>query len=150
MLIEKRGALDIEVEGTVIEIRPGSGVIMRCPECNRTLQNNECTVHGKVDGKLDLRLKLVIDDGTGSVSSVLNRELTEQLIGKTLDESKKMDEGKLLYEINKILFAHKISLQGNALGDEFGTSIIAKEAKLVDLDIKDEAETLSQELEGLL
>ena len=33
-----------------------------------------------------------------------------------------------LDEINKILFAHKISIQGNAFGDEFGTSIIAKEA----------------------
>lgn len=150
MLVEKRGALDVEVEGTVIEIRPGSGVIMRCTDCNRTLQNGECTIHGKVDGKLDLRLKLVIDDGTGSVSSVLNRDLTERLIGKTLDESKKMDEKKLLDEINKILFAQKISMRGNALGDEFGTSIIAREAKLVDLNIKEEAEKLSQELEGLL
>ena len=86
----------------------------------------------------------------GSVSSILNRELTEQLIGKTLDESKKMDENELLDEINKILFAHKICLKGNALGDEFGTSIIAKEAELVDHDIKEDAEKLSQELGGLL
>ena len=150
MLVEKRGALDVEVDGTVIEIRPGSGVIVRCPECNRTLQNNECINHGKVEGKLDLRLKLVIDDGTGSVSSVLNRDISERLIGKTLDDSKKMDERELLDVINKILFAHKISIQGNALGDEFGTSIIAKEAKLVNLDIKEEAEKLSQELGELL
>ena len=54
------------------------------------------------------------------------------------------------YEINNALFAHKIILQGNALGDEFGTSLIAKEAKLIDVDIKEEAEKLSQELEELL
>jgi replication factor A1 len=150
MLVEKRGALDVEIEGTVIEIRQGSGVILRCPECNRTLQNNECINHGKVEGKLDLRLKLVIDDGTGSVSSVLNRDISESLIGKTLDESKKMNESELLGEINKILFAHKISMQGNALWDDFGTNIIAKEAKIVNLDIKEEAEKLTQDLGELL
>ena len=150
MLVEKRGALDVEVEGSIIEIRPGSGIIMRCPKCNRSLQNSECTTHGEVDGKSDLRLKLVIDDGTGAVSSVLNRELTEKILEKTLDEFKKMDEHKMQYEINNTLFAHKIILQGNALGDEFGTSLIAKEAKLIDSDIKEEAEKLSQELEELL
>ena len=148
--MEKRGALDVEVEGTVIEIRPGSGVIMRCPVCSRVIQNGECSIHGKVSGKPDLRLKLVLDDGTGSVSSILNRELTEKLLGKTLEECKKMNESVLLDEINKMLFAHKISMRGNALGDEFGTSLIAREAKLVEVDVKEEAERLSQELEDLL
>ena len=150
MFAEKQGALDVEVEGTIIEIRPGSGVIFRCPECNRALLNNECSIHGKVEGKSDLRIKLVIDDGTGSISSVLNRELTEKLIGKTLEECKKIDQDTLLEDINKMLFAHRISLQGNALGDEFGTSLIARNAKLVDYNLKQEAEKLAEELEDLL
>jgi replication factor A1 len=149
-LVERRGAVDIEVEGTVMEIRPGSGVILRCSQCSRTLQNNECSIHGKVDGKIDLRLKLVVDDGTGSVSSVLNKELTEKLLGKTLEECKSMDENELLNDINKTLFAHRISLRGNALGDEFGTNIIAKDVKLVDLDLKEEADKLFKEVEELL
>ena len=148
-LIEKRGAIDIQVEGTIIEVRPGSGVIMRCPECNRAIQNGECSIHGKVDEKPDLRLKLVIDDGTGSISTVLNRELTEKIIGKTLDESKKIDENTFIGELNNILFARKIMVQGNALSDEFGTNIIAKDAEFVDFDITKEAEKLSSELEEL-
>jgi len=149
-LVEKRGALDIEAEGTVIEIRPGSGIITRCPECNRTIQDNQCGIHGKVNGKSDLRLKLVIDDGTGSVGSVLNKELTEKLLGKTIEECKKMSEDALVEKINKTLFARKISIQGNALGDEFGTSLIAKDVRFVDLDMEEEAEKLSQEVEELL
>ncbi|KYK23357.1 hypothetical protein AYK24_01045 [Thermoplasmatales archaeon SG8-52-4] len=148
-LIEKRGALDVEVMGTIIEIRPGSGVITRCSECNRTFQNGECSIHGKVKGKEDLRLKLIIDDGTGSVSSILNKELSEKLLGKTIDECKKIGENDLDNMLNKTLFAHSISVRGNALGDDFGTSIIAKEAKLVNIDVQDEAEKLSQELEAL-
>lgn len=150
VLVEKRGALDVSIEGTVIEIRPGSGVIIRCSDCNRALQNGECNIHGKVSGKPDLRLKLVIDDGTGSISSVLNKELSEKLIGKTLEECKKMSEDLLLEEINKTLFARKISLQGNALGDDFGTNLIAKDVELVEIDVNEEAERLSQELGDLL
>jgi len=150
ILLEKKGALDVEVEGTIIEIRPGSGVIMRCPECNRSVQNGECSIHGKVNGAPDLRLKLVVDDGTGSIGSVLNKDLTEKLLNKSLEECKKMNEDVLLNEMNKILFARKISLRGNALGDEFGTNLIAKDAKLVDIDVKKEADRLSQELVDLL
>ncbi len=150
MIVEKRGALDVEVEGTIIDIRPGSGVILRCPECNRAMTNNECSIHGAVEGKQDLRVKLVVDDGTGSVNSALNKELSEDLLGKTLEEYKKMDEVTMLEDINKKLFAHRINLQGNALGDEFGTSLIARKAKLIDFDIQDEADKLSQELEELL
>jgi replication factor A1 len=149
-LIEKRGALDVEVIGTIIEIRPGSGVITRCPECNRTFQNGECSIHGKVKGKEDLRLKLVIDDGTGSISSILNKELSEKLLGKTLEECKKMNESDLDEIANKTLFTQTISIQGNALGDDFGTSVIAKDAKLIHINIQEEAERLTNELEDLL
>jgi len=150
LLVEKRGALDVETEGTVIEIRPGSGLIMRCPECNRSLVNGECSIHGNVKGLPDIRIKIVVDDGTGSVSAVLNREITEDLLGKTLDECKKINEKVLLDEINLMLFANKISMTGNALSDEFGTSFIARKAELVDVDIQDEAEKLTKKLEDLL
>ena len=46
ILVEKRGALDVEVEGTIIDVRPGSGFIMRCPECNRVLHQSES--HGSL------------------------------------------------------------------------------------------------------
>ena len=154
LLVEKRGALDVEVEGTVIEIREGSGFIIRCPECNRVLQNGECNIHGKVKGKPDIRIKLVVDDGTGSVNGIMGKEITEKLLGKTLDECKKLvekskDENVLINEMNNLLFAQKINMQGNALGDEFGTTVIAKNAQLVDVDIKEETARLSQELEGM-
>jgi len=149
-LIEKRGAIDVEVEGDIIEIRAGSGIIYRCPECNRTLQNKECSIHGKVDGIKDLRLKLVVDDGTGSVGSVLNKELTEKLINLSFEECNKMEENILLDELNKKLFAHKIKIRGNALGDDFGTNMIAKDAEIIEENISEKAKELSSKLEGLL
>ena len=149
MLVEKRGALDVEVEGTIIEIRPGSGFIIRCPECNRVLQNDECTIHGKVDGKPDLRIKLIVDDGTGAINSILNQKLTEKILGKTLEECKKMNDDDLINEMNKQLFARRINMKGNALGDDFGTTFIPKNAELIDVKMKEEAEKLSDELGDL-
>lgn len=147
LLVEKRGALDVEVDGTVIEVRDGSGCIMRCSKCSRVLIDGECKEHGKVDGKSDLRVKLVVDDGTGSVNSIIGREITEKLIGKKLDECKK--DKNLTGDISKKFFARRIRLHGNALGDDFGTTVIAKDASFVDVDVKGEATRLSEGLEDL-
>lgn len=153
-LVERYGALDVEVEGTIIQIREGSGLVQRCPECNRVLQGDECSIHGSVKGIPDLRIKLVIDDGTGAVSGIINKDLTEKILGKTLSELEKIvkeskDENIVVEEIFNTLFAHRITLQGNALGNEFGITIIAKDAKLADIDVEAASEKLSQELEEL-
>ena len=144
-LVERNGALDVEVEGTVIEIQKGSGHVQRCPQCNRVLQQGSCAVHGAVEGKTDLRMKLVIDDGAGSVSAILGKELTEKLLGKPMPESS--GEDGLVEEMNSLLFGHRISLQGNALGDQFGITVIARDAKRADFNVAAEAERLSQDLE---
>jgi replication factor A1 len=147
-LVERNGALDVEVEGTVIEIREGSGLVQRCPECNRVLQDGACAVHGAVEGKADMRMKLVIDDGTGSVSAILGKELTEKLLGMTMQDS--ANDKDLVKEMNTHLFGHRISLQGNALGDQFGITLIARDARSADFNIAAEAERLSSELEEFL
>jgi len=153
LLVEKRGALDVEVEGTVIEIREGSGIISRCPECNRTVIDKECKTHGKLSKiKTDLRVKLVVDDGSGSVNCIIGKDITENILGKTLDELKKMvekDDKTLVDMINKTFFAHRLSINGNALGDDFGTTVIAKNAELIYVDLKEKAESLSHDLEEL-
>ena len=151
-LVERNGALDIEIEGTVIRIREGSGIVLRCPDCNRVLQDDNCSIHGKVSGTIDLRVKLDIDDGTGTVAAILGKQLTEKLLATTIKELQKnsdssTDQQSINELINKILFAHRIRLRGNALGDEFGITLIAKDAEIADIDIKAESEKLSEELE---
>jgi hypothetical protein len=52
--------------------------------------------------------------------------------------------------MNNMLFGHRISLQGNALGDQFGVTLIVRDAKRTDFNVAAEAQRLSQELEELL
>ncbi|OYT56798.1 hypothetical protein B6U70_03185 [Euryarchaeota archaeon ex4484_162] len=148
-LVEKGGALDVEVEGNVIEIRDGSGVIVRCPQCNRVLFDGKCKIHGSVKGIYDLRAKIVLDDGTGAVNVIINRALTEKILDKNLDELKKLydeSEDKVNDLIRDTLLAKKIKVVGNALRNGFGTTILARKIDKVEIDIKEETKRLLQEV----
>ena len=82
----------IAVEGALVDIQRGSGLIKRCPEedCTRVLQNGRCSEHGEVDGEFDLRIKAVIDDGNEVHETIFDEEATEALTGITLSEAKEM------------------------------------------------------------
>ncbi|MWV63608.1 replication factor A [Halorubrum sp. JWXQ-INN 858] len=80
------------VEGALVDIQSGSGLIKRCPEedCTRVLQNGRCSEHGQVEGEFDLRIKGVLDDGETVTEVIFDREATEDLTGITLEEAKDM------------------------------------------------------------
>jgi ssDNA-binding replication factor A large subunit len=83
---------EAEVEGALVDIQSGSGLIKRCPDedCTRVLQNGRCSEHGEVEGEFDLRIKGVIDDGEDVHEVIFDREATEELTGISLDEAQEM------------------------------------------------------------
>ncbi|NGM68352.1 replication factor A [Natronolimnobius sp. AArcel1] len=80
------------VEGALVDMQRGSGLIKRCPkeDCTRVLQNGRCSEHGEVEGEFDLRIKAVVDDGIDAHEVIFNKEATEDLTGLTLEEAKDM------------------------------------------------------------
>jgi len=82
----------VEAEGALVDIQSGSGLIKRCPEddCTRVLQNGRCSEHGEVEGKFDLRIKGVLDDGEEVTEVIFDEEATEELTGIALEEAKEM------------------------------------------------------------
>jgi len=149
----KGGAVDATVRGVLIEVRDGSGLIMRCQECKRALQKGMCKIHGRVDGYPDLRVKAVLDDGSGAVGVVMNRELSEKLLDITLDESMQKAKEKMNFDIVKdemdeLLTLKVLTVSGPVTADQYGLSMIAKEAQLSAMDVKQEAEKLLVELEA--
>jgi len=86
------GDEEVTVEGALVDIQSGSGLIKRCPEaeCTRVLQNGRCSEHGEVEGEFDLRIKGVIDDGTEVNEVLFDKEGTEDLTGISLEEAKDM------------------------------------------------------------
>ena len=81
-----------EVEGALVDMQRGSGLIKRCPEedCTRVLQNGRCNEHGEVEGEFDLRIKAVVDDGLDAHEVIFDKDATEELTGLSLEEAKEM------------------------------------------------------------
>ncbi|MFP9191586.1 replication factor A [Natronosalvus vescus] len=81
-----------EIEGALVDMQSGSGLIKRCPEegCTYVLQNGRCPDHGEVEGEFDLRIKGVVDDGIDAHEVIFDAEATEGLTGISLEEAKEM------------------------------------------------------------
>jgi replication factor A1 len=145
------GAVGVALEGIVLDIRPGSGLIERCTECNRVLQKNQCMVHGKVKGEHDLRIKCVLDDGTGAMTIVLGKEITENILGldlkACLNLAKEMMRTDVIYDklIEKLL-ARPVRVSGTVVADEFGFMMIGASTEIIVPKIKQESLNLLNEM----
>lgn len=152
-IASKGGAMDATVRGVLLEVRDGSGLIMRCPECRRALQKGTCKVHGRVEGYPDLRIKAILDDGSGAVSIVIGRELTEKMLETTLDEAMQKAKQAMNFDVVRDMMDEKLALKvvsatGSVTADAYGLSMIVKDAELAAVDARQEAERLLVELEG--
>lgn len=83
-----------EIEGALVAIQSGSGLIKRCPEedCTRVLQNGRCADHGVdiVPGEFDLRLKAVFDDGYDVHDVIFDADATAAVTGIDIERAKHM------------------------------------------------------------
>ena len=153
-IVKNGGGLDVIVRGVIVDIRPGSGIIKRCPECNRTIINNDCKTHGTVEPIPDLRMRIIIDDGTGSIATTMNREATERFTGVTFDAafnlSKARGEDIVVKDLGDRLYMKHLKVRGDAMIDEYGVKINAKEISLDDVDVNKGAKDLLEEVEGML
>ena len=148
------GGLDITLEGLVVDMKGGSGLIKRCPQCNRSILNGVCTAHGQVDGVPDLRMKIVIDDGTGAIGAVVNRADTEKLTGVSMKAAEGLaaakGEGVVARELMGRILMHRITITGNVMSDDYGPNMIVRSADNVEVNIEEEAEKLLAEVEAAI
>ncbi|MBS3761534.1 replication factor A [Halodesulfurarchaeum sp.] len=88
---------DSTMDGALVDIQSGSGLIKRCPVegCTRVLQNGRCSEHGDVEGEFDLRIKGVLDDGKSVQEVIFDHEMTEALTGIDIETAKEMAQDAL-------------------------------------------------------
>jgi replication factor A1 len=151
--VESGGLFDVELVGSVVAVRDGSGLIERCPECGRVVQNGQCRSHGEVDGEDDLRVKAILDDGTGTVTVVLDEEMTAAVYGGGLDEAREhardaMDREVVADEIRARIVGHEFRARGSLTVDDFGANLEATEFEENAEDPAARAERLITEVDG--
>ena len=152
--LEGRGGFNVLIEGVVIDIKKGSGLIYRCPECGRVLTSSICPVHGKVTPEPDLRIKAVIDDGTGAVMAIFNREQTEKILDMNLNEAidkvrENLGNPSVITEmVEEKMIARPMQLRGNVMNDEkYGLRMLVKEFEFLNLEyIAQKAEKMLEEM----
>ena len=120
------GRNETEIQGALVHIAPGSGLIKRCPVegCNRTLsRQNYCPVHEiQPEFRYDLRLKAVLDDGIRAKNILMQREIVEKLAGITLDEAVGIAEtnplgmDEIFYRIRNAVLGRYYTCSGNEFG----------------------------------
>jgi len=152
-LAERGGGVDATVRGILIDIKEGSGLIARCPECRRVLRKNVCRIHGEVAGRTDLRVKAIVDDGSGALTAVFGRELTEGLLDRTIEEAisrakDAMNADVVRDDLADLLVAQPVEVRGNVTSDEYGLMMIVDQAKLLKVDVQEEARVMLEELGG--
>jgi replication factor A1 len=113
----------VEVEGALVDVQRGSGLIKRCPAegCTRVLQNGRCSEHGEGEGEFDLRIKGVLDDGEAVHEVIFDRETTEELTGLDLEEAKEMamdalDTSVVADEMEATVLGRYYRVRGPTLG----------------------------------
>ncbi|WP_254271531.1 Single-stranded DNA binding protein [Haloarcula marina] len=151
--VESGGQFDVELVGNVIQIRDGSGLIERCPECSRVVQNGQCRSHGAVEGEDDLRTKAILDDGTATVTAILGADLTAEIYGGDLDDAREhardaMDKEVVADRIAERVVGREYVVRGSLSVDEYGANLNASEFDEADDDPADRAAALIEEVEA--
>jgi len=150
-IMDREGAFGVVVEGSIISIRPGSGLISRCPQCSRVILKNTCRVHGTVKSIDDLRIKSILDDGTGVLSIILDAELTEKITGHSIEKAKEIASSAVSPsavedDIKRILLDRTLRLSGNMTRGEYGIILVAVDAQMTNIDTADAASALIEEM----
>lgn len=149
--VETGGIFDVEVVGSVIAIRDGSGLIQRCPECNRVVQNDQCRTHGEVSAYDDMRIKAILDDGTDTLTVVLDRELTEEIYGGTMEDALEhakdaMDRSVVTESIAEELVGREFRVRGSLSVDEYGANLDSSTFDPIDESPEDRARAFLAEV----
>ncbi|WP_121821458.1 Single-stranded DNA binding protein [Halostella salina] len=147
------GVYDVAVVGNVIAVRDGSGLVQRCPECGRVIQKGQCRTHGEVDGEDDLRVKAIVDDGTGALTAVLDEELTEDVYGGGVEDAREqardaMDQEVVADTIRENIVGREYRVRGHLSVDEYGANLDAAEFDRTDDDPAERASALVEEVEA--
>ncbi|WP_435076681.1 Single-stranded DNA binding protein [Halococcus sp. AFM35] len=151
--VDSEGMFDVEITGNLLAVRDGSGLIQRCPDCGRVIQRGECRAHGDVDGEDDLRVKAIIDDGTASLTAVLDADLTSEIYGGDVEDAREaardaMDQEVVAESIREAIVGHEFRVRGTLSVDDYGANLEATEFETRDDEPAERARALLAEADG--
>jgi replication factor A1 len=100
-----------------------------------------------------MRVKAILDDGTGTVTAILDRDLTEEIYGGTMADAmdaarEAMDKEVVADAIADTLVGHEYRVRGNLSVDEYGANLEADEFEESSDDPADRATAVLTEVDA--
>lgn len=128
----------VSTSGCVVSIREDSGIIMRCTECRRVLRDGECATHGSQEGEQDVRLRMVLDNSKSTISLIVNKSASENLIGMNQEQISDyiQENGSMQFvqTLRELLLGRDLMASGRTIVDEQGAMLLSDEASIIDVD----------------
>jgi len=118
----------VTLNGRITQIYDGSGLIQRCPKCDRWIIDNFCMVHSDVVGIWDLRIKAQFDSGKEGYTLIFKKDVTEKIANITLLEAKRLGEPATLERIRETLIGKNFEIEGIKLK---GRNLLVKDIREV-------------------
>ena len=138
----------IRTSGTVVAVRPDSGIVERCPECRRVLRDGSCMEHGPQRGEEDLRLRFVIDDGVSNASLLMSKDASEAFLGVNQESAKEeiARDGRdgFVASLRQRVLAQRLSIKGRSIVDDQGAMLLADETEQIQTTAADAANDVMQ------
>ncbi len=138
----------ITSEATVVAVQQGSGIIHRCPTCNKAMRDGSCREHGPQAGVEDLRLRMVLDDGVHNGALILGRDAAETFLNQTMEEVSKSfasDSGEVFRnELRARTIGRRFRFTGRAIIDSEGALIMADSFENSDLEPSESAKAVRE------
>ena len=126
---------------TVISVQSGSGIIHRCPDCNKAMRDGACRDHGPQAGIEDLRLRLILDDGQTNGALILGRESAEAFLGQTMEDvqaATKDDGGEaFLADLRSRMLGRPHTFTGRAMIDAQGALLMADRFSTTQINLEE-------------
>ncbi|KHO45956.1 MAG: replication factor A1 [archaeon GW2011_AR3] len=145
---------NVEIAGTIVQafnIR----FFEVCPSCGRRAKERGedgfyCDQHARVEPQYSYVLNTVLDDGTGTIRSVMFRNQVERLLGKSADEMKLYREAPEEFEnVKRDLIGNMVKFIGRVNKNEmFDRLEFVANMVFTDINPEDEIKRLEAEIEA--
>lgn len=136
---------------TIVSITPSSGIIHRCPECRRAMQDGACREHGAQKGVEDLRLMLVMDNGLSNATLILSKDVAESFLEQSFDQIRDAIQSNgsdsFIAELRAKVVGKRFTFTGRAMIDTQGALLMADTFVPAEEDPKEMSDIVRQRWE---
>lgn len=115
------------LEGEILALTPRTDVILKCPSCNRTVQENVCVVHGEIEPKKDIRVGLAINVGSEISKVEFSGEEASKVANLSVEQAHSLGRDKLKTRLEEKLIGKRVKLNySKSNGILFGKNVRIK------------------------